>query len=99
MKRFLEGFTLSFILYAIHVQFNKRMGDIWIRKDDKNENVIVPYNLFALIIRPIYDKNMWNPYLWDINYFIFSSIATLGYIQSFNIFKFFRGGLSNRLDL
>lgn len=100
MKRFLEGFALSFVLYALYVQFDKRMGNIWIRNDVENKSVFVPHNLISLILRPIYDIQMWNPYLWDINYFIFSSVATIGYMQSFNIFRFFRGRLSsNRLDL
>lgn len=100
MKRFLEGFTLSFCLYALYVQFDKRMGNIWIRNDVENKSVFVPHNLFSLIVRPLYDKNMWNPYLWDINYFVFSSIATISYIQSFNIYRLFKGYFnSNRLDM
>ncbi len=85
MKRFYQGFALSFILYALYVQFDKRMGNIWLRNNAYGNIVFVPHNLISLIISPLFDKYMWNPYLWDINFFIFSSVTISAYIGAFNI--------------
>lgn len=59
------------ILFALYVQFSPNSGNIWIRPNDKGEQIYVPYNLFRLIFYPFKEKSFWHPQMWDFNYFIY----------------------------
>ena len=45
------------------------MGNIWYRN-----GYFVPMGAINLIIYPLKEIKMWNPKLWDINYFMYTTL-------------------------
>ena len=52
-------------IYLLYVQFSSKMGNIWYRN-----GYFVLMGALNLIMYPLFEIRMWNPMLWDINYFM-----------------------------
>ena len=61
LKEALAVGGISTALYALYVQYNPKIGNIWIRKDDEGNEVFVPKNLLKLMGRPLHDTDFWRP--------------------------------------
>ena len=68
---------ISFILYSIYVQFSSSMGNIWIRKNENNENVFCIDNLLLLIFKPLTDWYFWSIKFLSINFWIYLIIILI----------------------
>lgn len=60
--------TIAFLLY---IQFSPGMGNIWYR----NNEYFSPMGAVSVILFPLQSTEMWNPSMWDINYFIWLLIV------------------------
>ena len=94
MTSYTKGFLISSILYTLYVQFDDKMGNIWLRRDSDNNLVFVPYNLLSLIIAPLNKSQLWNPKMWDINFFTFSLFFTFNYVQFSKLINYIKLYLS-----
>ena len=63
--------------YMAYVQFSPTMGKIWYRKDSEGNGYFSFRGLFDLMVYPLVNIQMWKPNLWDINYFIWISVAII----------------------
>lgn len=61
---------ISIILFGLYVELNPYMTNIWWRIDSNGSKQIVLSNLFRLIFAPLEYMFYWNPFAWDINFFI-----------------------------
>ena len=72
MVYFIEFINLgiiTFILFALYLQYSPSIGNIWIRPDHTGEYVFCPRNLFDIIIIPFKDIQFWNVKVLDLNFF------------------------------
>lgn len=53
--------------YLAYLELSPRLGGIWIRPNDKGQNVISMASLWAMISYPFSHLSMWNIRNWDIN--------------------------------
>jgi hypothetical protein len=73
---FIIWLSLSFIAYAIYIQFSPGMGNIWLRINDNGNYTFQPINLFN-IIKTSFTLILWKPELLDLNFIYFMTMATL----------------------
>lgn len=78
------NYLIITIIYIIYIELDPKMGNIWIRNGK-----IAPYNIFRLMIAPLYDYNYWiYTDMWIINYPLWIILQTI--INIFNYsFRFF----------
>ena len=76
------------ILFLFYIQYSPKMGNIWYRN-----GYFVPRGAINLMIYPLKEIKMWNPKLWDINYFMWIIITYMFY----EIIHFPSGLTSHRL--
>ena len=81
LKEALAVGRISTALYALYVQYNPKIGNIWIRKDDEGENVFVPKNFLKLMGRPLHDTDFWRPENLDMNW-VFLTLSSIGLYAS-----------------
>ena len=81
LKEALAVSGISTVLYALYVQYNPKIGNIWIRKDDEGNEVFVPKNLLKLMGRPLHDVSFWRPENLDMNW-VFLTLSSVGLYAS-----------------
>lgn len=64
--------TTGSIAYALYVQFNPKIGNIWIRRDSSGNRSINLYSLYNLMQECTRNKEMWKYKNLDINYLAFT---------------------------
>jgi hypothetical protein len=69
--KLVEAFIYATIIFAIYVEVNPKLGNIWYRIDMNGDKQIYIINLFRLMFAPIYYIFYWYIYMWDINFFIY----------------------------
>ena len=69
---FIQNGILGTLLYLLYVQFSPTMGNVWYRCGYFSFK-----GAWNLIVHPFYEKMMWRPVMWPINYpiWLFSSFA------------------------
>ena len=75
------AYVLITFIFLLYIQFSPKMGNIWYRN-----GYFVPRGAVNLMVYPLREIKMWNPKLWDINYFIwiiFTYIVMKLYIYYF----------------
>lgn len=77
--KYFYGLVCVTAIFSVYVQFSRKMGNIWIRKDDNNINRLVIKNLYNLMIAPFYLKQFWMPCLLSINYPFIIGVYTIIY--------------------
>ena len=73
----LKSIGISSLLYAGYVQFNPKLGNIWLRPDDTGKKMFVPSNLINLMKEPINNSFFWETRNLDLNIFVWNGV---GYI-------------------
>ncbi len=73
-------FLLVALGFAYYVQFSPTMGHIWLRRDDKNQWVFVPANLWHLMCAPLHTVFFWYPPMWSINVFVWWMVGYLAWV-------------------
>jgi len=79
---------LSSSLYALYVQFNSKIGNVWIRKDSNNEDVIVLGNLVNMMKQPFFNCDFWKVNTIDMNILawfvsVYGIVYTIRIIQTY----------------
>ena len=69
------AFIISFVIFAIYVEVNPKMINIWYRVNSEGIKTIQLDNLLELISGPLRYIFYWFPNYWDINYFIYLIIT------------------------
>lgn len=64
--------TSSSLAYALYVQFNPKIGNIWIRRDSTGKRSLNLYSLYNLMGECTRNKEMWRYKNLDINYLAFT---------------------------
>ena len=72
---FSEGFTMGTIAYALYLELSPTIGDIWYRKNHKNDYELHLHNLLRCFTLPFTSTIFWYPKYWDINPYTFSTIV------------------------
>ena len=85
---YIYSLGLSSSLYALYVQFNPKIGNVWIRKDSNNEDVIVLENLINMMKQPLCNKDFWKLRTLDMN-FIAWVISVYGIVYTIKYIKFY----------
>ena len=81
----LKSFIISTIIFAIYVEINPSMGNIWYRIDSNGIKRINIISLFNLMLGPLRYLFYWNLTNLDINFFIHWLVVFL--IIQFNIYE------------
>ena len=69
------AFIISIVFFAIYVEINPSMTNIWYRVNSNGVKTIQLDNLLYLMSGPLRYIFYWFPNYWDINYFIHLIIA------------------------
>ena len=62
------------VTYAFYIELSPGMGNIWYRTGIDGLKHIKLNNLLNIMINPLISCDLWNPRLWDTNYFIFITL-------------------------
>jgi hypothetical protein len=62
---------ISLFIFAIYVEINPKLTNIWYRLNANNVRVISLGGLFELIKAPLFNNYYWQLQFWDINYYIY----------------------------
>ena len=62
---------ISLIIFAIYVEVNPKMTNIWYRINSEGHKTIQINNLFELMRGPLKYDFYWHVQYYDINYFIY----------------------------
>ena len=73
--KLIKAFIYATIIFAIYVEVNPKLGNIWYRIDMNGDKQIYIINLFRLMFAPIYYIFYWYIYILDINFFIYSKFS------------------------
>ena len=68
---------ISLIIFAIYVEINPKLTNIWLRFNSSGNKVISLGGLFELIKAPLFNNYYWQFQFLDINYFIYLFIILL----------------------
>lgn len=71
------GVSVATVLYTLYIQFSSGMGGIFIRSDDKGNSVFCPGNVPRVMFAPLNIRAMWQPVMWDTNWFVWVFFGAL----------------------
>lgn len=77
MKVLYTSLLVSSILWLLNLQFNPKIGNVWIRPDDTGKKVFCPMSIISLLIAPFQNLYFWFPSNWDLNFYTFFGITYL----------------------
>ena len=80
----LKSIGIGSFMYAGYVQFNPKLGNIWLRPDDKGNTAFTPNNLINLMYEPATNKFFWKKDNLDLNV-LFWYGCTYGILSMYNI--------------
>lgn len=72
-----QGYIIGLIIFALYLELNPKIGNVWYRIDENNEYQVKPSNILEYFVKPFKDRTFWKPRFWDINPYTFSTIASL----------------------
>ena len=79
---------VSLIIFAIYVEINPKLTNIWYRYNSSGNKVISLGGLFELIKGPLFNNYYWQFQFWDINYFIYLfTILSIIFVKSFDNYQ------------
>tara|TARA_Y100001954_G_C15741095_1_gene568414 strand:+ start:849 stop:1067 length:219 start_codon:yes stop_codon:yes gene_type:complete len=64
-------------MFLIYLEISPKLTNIWLRKDSENITRFHLHGIIAMLLKPLTDAIFWNPFFWDINYYIGAYIFTL----------------------
>lgn len=76
----LQGYVLGNLAFAIYLETNPTIGDVWIRRNHNNKFELNFGSLLKYYTKPFTTSIFWNPRLWDLNPYIFSTLIMSGYV-------------------
>ena len=63
-------FILYFIIFALYLELNPSLGNIWYRIGEDGIRHIQLVNLLYFIIEPLKNRFLWNLEFLDLNFFV-----------------------------
>ena len=63
-------FILYFIIFALYLELNPSLGNIWYRIGEDGMRHIQLVNLLYFIIEPLKNRFLWNLEFLDLNFFV-----------------------------
>ncbi len=63
-------FILYLIFFALYLELNPKMTNVWYRIGSDGNRHVQLWNLIDFIIKPFQKKEFWYPTFWDLNFFI-----------------------------
>jgi hypothetical protein len=80
----IKSIGIGSIMYAGYVQFNPKIGNIWIRPDSNGIKIFTPNNLVNLMYEPAKNEFFWKRENLDLNV-LFWYGCTYGILSMCNI--------------
>lgn len=77
MKVFFVSLLFSTIIWLLNLQFNPKIGNVWIRPDESGKRVFCPKSIISLLIAPFQNLYFWYPKNWDLNFYTIFGITYL----------------------
>jgi hypothetical protein len=77
MNLILISLSISFPLWLLNLQFNPKIGNVWIRPDETGERVFCYKSIINVLKEPFINWYFWKPCNWDINFYTFFGITYL----------------------
>lgn len=79
LVQLLTGSFLGTVLFAIYLEGNPKIQNVWYRKNDRNEYEIKLENIIEYYKIPLKNDLFWHPSFWDINPYVFTTSVTIAY--------------------
>lgn len=73
-KNIIPKIFISTILWILYLEFNPKLGGIWIRYDSSGNKKIFLQNIFYFIIETLSCKQFWFFEFIDLNFFYITGI-------------------------
>lgn len=77
----LISFIISFILWLLYLQFDPKIGNVWLRPEHNNKLTFCFKSIINILKYPFQNIDLWKINNWDLNYYII-------FILTFLFFKF-----------
>jgi hypothetical protein len=75
------------LIFALYLELNPGLTNIWYRIGSDGNKHICPSNLFNFIIKPFTMGELWNPEFWDTNYWVGLSFVLISMYLVQNLFS------------
>lgn len=72
MKNGVFIFCSLVLTYLLYIEFSPGMGNIWWR-----DNKLFLTGAVSMLTEPLYNKTLWSPYLWDLNFVVWCVVFAL----------------------
>jgi hypothetical protein len=72
MKNEILIFCSLTLIYLLYIEFSPGMGNIWWR-----DNKLFLAGAVLMLTEPLYNKTLWYPYLWDLNFVVWCIVCIL----------------------
>lgn len=72
MKNEIFIFCSLVLTYLLYIEFSPGMGNIWWR-----DNKLFLTGAVSMLTEPLYNKTLWSPYLWDLNFVVWCVVFAL----------------------
>ena len=72
MKNEIFIFCSLALIYLLYIEFSPGMGNIWWR-----DNKLFLTGAVSMLTEPLYNKTLWSPYLWDLNFVVWCVVFAL----------------------
>ena len=72
MKNEIFIFCSLALIYLLYIEFSPGMGNIWWR-----EKRLFLTGAVSMLAEPLYNKTIWSPYLWDLNFVVWCVVFAL----------------------
>ena len=76
-----QGYVVGLLVFILYLEVSPSLGGIWFRKNNKGVRKMNFLGLFHYLTAPFYDKQLWDPKIWDVNVIIFTSVFTISYVS------------------
>lgn len=79
---------ISLVIFAIYVEINPKLTNIWFRYNSSGIKVISLGGLFELIKAPLFNNYYWQIQFLDINYYIYLlTLFSILFLKSFDNYQ------------
>jgi hypothetical protein len=73
----IKSLFIYFIIFALYLEFNPALGNIWYRTGEDGLKHLQLQNLFYFILEPLHKPFLWKFEYLDLNFFVGAFIISL----------------------
>lgn len=77
---YVQGLTIGLILYFLYMEFNPKIGGIFLRPDSRGITRFRFKGILPVLKYPFQSFNFWLPQNWDLNFIMFSNFWAMVYL-------------------